>query len=488
MTTRITKKNEVYLKVNTEPHIHQELSEHFQFEVPEAKYMPQYQKYKWDGKIRLYSPATGEIYAGLFDYVTEFLNDKGYDWDLEESEHYGTPLDTEPLISPEAVAGYVRSLGLPFKARDYQLRAIYQALKKNRRLLLSPTGSGKSLIIYALVRWHLGMDRQCLIIVPTVSLVEQLYKDFEQYGWKASAYVHKIMGGTEKYTDADVVISTWQSIYKESKKFFKRFDVVIGDEAHLYKAKSLSGILTKCHDAKYRVGLTGTLDGMHTHQLVLEGLFGKCERVTKTVDLMKKGQLSKLKVNILLLKHGFVPFDDYQQEMDYIVSHPKRNNLIVNLAADLKGNTLILFNYVEKHGEPLWELLNTKVKGNRKLFFIHGGIDAYDREEARSVCEQEEDAIILASYGTFSTGINIKNLHNVIFASPSKSRVRNLQSIGRVLRKGENKAQATLYDIADNCARGSRSNYTLRHLGERIKIYQEESFNYEIKEIKLKHD
>ena len=217
--------------------------------------------------------------------AVEFLNDKGYDWDLEESEHYGTPLDTEPLISPEAVAGYVRSLGLPFKARDYQLRAIYQALKKNRRLLLSPTGSGKSLIIYALVRWHLGMDRQCLIIVPTVSLVEQLYKDFEQYGWKASAYVHKIMGGTEKYTDADVVISTWQSIYKESKKFFKRFDVVIGDEAHLYKAKSLSGILTKCHDAKYRVGLTGTLDGMHTHQLVLEGLFGKCERVTKTVDL-----------------------------------------------------------------------------------------------------------------------------------------------------------------------------------------------------------
>ncbi|UNH61289.1 helicase [Synechococcus phage S-SZBM1] len=486
--TVITKKNEVYIKVTAEPHVHQELSDHFQFDVPGAKYMPQYHKFKWDGKIRLYSPATGEIYAGLFDYVTEFLTEKGYDYQVEESKFYGSPSDTEPLISPEAVAGFIRSLGLPFKARDYQMRAVYQALKYNRRLLLSPTGSGKSLIIYALLRWHLGLDRNILIIVPTTSLVEQLYKDFQDYGWAAQHYVHKIMGGREKYSDAPVVISTWQSIYKEPRAFFKRFDVIIGDEAHLYKAKSLSGILTKCHDAKYRIGLTGTLDGMQTHQLVLEGLFGRCEKVTKTVELMKQGHLTPLKVNILLLKHGYVPFDDYQQEMDYIVTHPKRNNLITNLACDLKGNTLILFNYIEKHGDPLWELLNNKIKGDRKIFFIHGGIDAMEREEARSICEREKNAIILASYGTFSTGINIKNLHNVIFASPSKSRVRNLQSIGRVLRKGDNKAQAVLYDIADHCARGSRSNYTLRHLAERIKIYEEEKFNYEIKEIKLKHD
>jgi superfamily II DNA or RNA helicase len=293
------------------------------------------------------------------------------------------------------------------------------------------------------------------------------------------------MAGKEKISEMPVVISTWQSIYKENRKFFNRFDAVIGDEAHLYKAKSLSGILTKCHDAKYRIGLTGTLDGMQTHQLVLEGLFGKCEKVTKTADLMKRGHLAPLYVKILVLKHGYVPFDDYQQEMDWIVQNHRRNNLITNLSLDLSGNTLILFNYVEKHGIPLNEMLNSKVKEGRKVFFIHGGIDAYDREEARTVCEKEKDAIILASYGTFSTGINIRNLHNVIFASPSKSRVRNLQSIGRVLRKGDNKAQATLYDIADNCARGSKKNYTIRHLDERIKIYNEESFNYEIKEIKL---
>ena len=225
---------------------------------------------------------------------------------------------------------------------------------------------------------------------------------------------------------------------------------------------------------------------MEAHQLVLEGLFGRVDRVTKTVELMKQGHLTPLRVRVVLLRHGWVPFDHYQQEMEYLCMHTRRSNFITNLALDLKGNTLVLFNYIEKHGEPLWEMINNKVSKDRKIFFIHGGVDAVEREEARSICEREKDAIILASYGTFSTGINIKNLHNVIFASPSKSRVRNLQSIGRVLRKGDNKAQAVLYDIADDCSKDHQYNYTLRHLAERIKIYDEESFDYEITKVNLK--
>lgn len=481
----IVKKNEVYLRVEGEQHIHKELSEYFSFDVPGAKFMPQYKSHVWDGKIRLYSPGTGEIYVGLFDYLCEYLDNKGYEYIIQDSKFYGIPNEEEEYVTPESVASFIKSLGLPFKIRDYQLKAVFSAIKDRRKLLLSPTGSGKSLIIYSLVRWHLQYDRNVLIIVPTTSLVSQLKQDFKDYGWSADHYCHEIMGGREKYSDKEVVISTWQSIYKEPRKFFERFDVIIGDEAHLYKAKSLSGILTKCHDAKYRVGLTGTLDGMHTHQLVLEGLFGRCDKVTSTADLMKKGQLTPLKVKILLMKHGYVPFDYYQQEMDYLVSHPKRNKFICNLANDLDGNTLILFNYVEKHGYPLWDLLNSKVSEDRKIFFIHGGVDAIQREEARRICETERNAIILASYGTFSTGINIKNLHNVIFASPSKSRVRNLQSIGRVLRKGDNKAQAVLYDIADDCSRNSSHNYTFRHLIERMKIYDEEKFDYEITKVNL---
>ena len=484
--TTITKKNEVFLKVEAEPHLHKELSEHFQFEVPGAKYMPAVKRRYWDGKIRLYSPGTGEIYCGLYDYLTDYLEKKGYDYEVLEDKYFGRPNEVEEYVTPEGTAAFIRALRLPFKARDYQLKGIYSAIKFRRKLLLSPTGSGKSLIIYALVRWHLLKERKILIIVPTVSLVEQLYKDFIEYGWYVEDIVHKIKGGTEKYVSNPVIISTWQSIYKEPSKFFERFDVIIGDEAHLYKAKSLTSILTKCRDAKYKVGLTGTLDGLESHQLVLEGLFGRVDRVTKTIDLMEKGQLSDLKVRVLLLKHGYVPFDSYQQEMDYICSHTRRSNFIAKLALDLEGNTLVLFNYIEKHGDPLWEIINNRVEENRKIFFIHGGVDAVEREEARKICETQKDAIILASYGTFSTGINIRNLHNVIFASPSKSRVRNLQSIGRVLRKGENKSQAVLYDIADDCHRGSSYNYTFRHLVERMKIYDEEGFDYEVIKVNLK--
>ena len=483
--TVIRKKNEVYIKVNAEPHVHQELADHFCFDVPGAKYMPHYKSHVWDGKIRLYSPATGEIYAGLFDYVTDFLKEKGYIYNIECDENYGIPNAKEDYVTPEGIAGFVRDLDLPFKIRDYQLRAVFSAIKNNRQLLLSPTGSGKSLIIYCLVRWHRNVGREVLIIVPTTSLVEQMTKDFQKYGWNANE-VHKIMAGADKFDPAPVVISTWQSIYKQSRKYFRRFDVIIGDEAHLYKAKSLTGILNKCHDARYRIGLTGTLDGMKTHQLVLEGLFGRCKQVTKTADLMAAGTLAPLKVRCLLLKHGYVPFDNYQQEMDWIVSNPRRNKFIVKLADDLTGNTLILFNYVEKHGQPLFDVLNNYVKENRKIIYIHGGDEASEREQVRELCESENNAIILASYGTFSTGINIRNLHNVIFASPSKSRIRNLQSIGRVLRKGDNKSQAVLYDIADDCSRGSTQNYTLRHLVERIKIYTEEKFNYEVTKIKFK--
>jgi superfamily II DNA or RNA helicase len=312
-----------------------------------------------------------------------------------------------------------------------------------------------------------------------------MYKDFEEYGWMASKYCHKIYAGAEKYTDHQVVITTWQSVYKEPRKWFDRFDVVIGDEAHLFKAKSLTTLMAKLHECKYRVGFTGTLDGSSTNQLVLEGLFGRCSQVTKTKDLMKAGYVAKLKVRILVFEHPKQSFDTYQDEIDWIVENPSRNKFIKNLVKDLEGNTLVLFNYVERHGEPLYELINSDV--DKPTFFVHGGVDVSDRESIREITEQSSNAVIVASYGTFSTGINIRNLHNVIFASPSKSRVRNLQSIGRVLRKGENKSQAILYDLADDTSKGaSRRNYTLNHLIERVKVYNEEKFDYEILDVKIK--
>ena len=180
-------------------------------------------------------------------------------------------------------------------------------------------------------------------------------------------------------------------------------------------------------------------------------------------------------------------FNTYEDEIQFLITNDRRNKFIKNLSLELKGNTLILFSRVDTHGKPLYELINSHVSDNRKIFFVHGGVDTSEREAVREITEKENNAIIIASYGTFSTGINIKNLHNVIFASPSKSRIRNLQSIGRVLRKGNNKTKATLYDIADDISYKSRRNYTLNHLIERIKVYNEENFNYDIVNIPLKN-
>ena len=488
MDLSIKKKNEVYLKIEAEPHLHKEAAEYFSFEVESAKYMQRKNRYRgWDGKVHLYSPATGEIYCGLVDYLTDWAQEKGYTYQFQESENFGHPIDQNNLVTPESVVGFVKALGIPVKARDYQYSAIYECLRYNRRLLLYPTASGKSLMIYSLVRFHVNVNRKILIVVPTTALVEQMYKDFEEYGWMASKHCHKIYSGEEKNTEADCVITTWQSVYKQPRKWFEKFDVVIGDEAHLFKAKSLTTIMHKLHGCKYRIGFTGTLDGANVNQLVLEGVFGRCSQVTRTHQLMKKGHVAQLKVKVIVLKHDEQIFDGYQDEIEYLCEHEQRNKFIRNLACDLKGNTLVLFNYVEKHGMPLYEMINSHT--DKPVHFVYGGVDVDDREQVRHLVENENDSIIVASYGTFSTGVNIKRLHNIVFASPSKSRIRNLQSIGRVLRVGIGKEVATLYDIADDISRDSGKNYTLLHLLERLKIYKDEKFNYEIIDVKVKpHD
>jgi superfamily II DNA or RNA helicase len=395
------------------------------------------------------------------------------------------PFEVNDGISKEGVKDYMNSI-TSIRPRDYQIEGVYDALRHNRKLLISPTASGKSLMIYSVVRYYSDKQKKILLVVPTTSLVEQMYKDFEDYGWDAQTYCHKIYSGREKVSDAPVTITTWQSIYKLDRSFFEPYEVVIGDEAHLFKSKSLISIMTKLADAKYRFGFTGTLDGTQTHKWVLEGLFGPSYKIVRTAELMAKGHLSKLDITCLVLKHTPQIFPTYEDEVQFIISHERRNNFIKNLAIDLKGNTLILFSRVEAHGKPLFELIESSVKSNRKVFFVHGGVDTVEREQVREITERENDAIIVASYGVFSTGINIRNLHNVVFASPSKSRIRNLQSIGRVLRKGKNKTKAMLYDISDDCTHKARRNYTLNHLIERIKVYNEENFNYEIINVNLK--
>ena len=488
----ITKKNDVHLKVKCDPSIAQELHSHFSFDVPGAKFHPMYRNRVWDGQVHLFSLFTQEIYIGLKPYIEYFAKENGYT--VDDSEFVVTADKT----SRENVKQFVDSLKLSsnqkkIKIRDYQLEAIYNGINDGRRLLLSPTGSGKSLIIYVLLRWHEQFGRRQLIIVPTTSLVEQLYSDFQDYShfnnWKASYNCYRIYGTVDKQNDMPITISTWQSIYKLPRQYFKDYKAVYGDECHLFKAKSLTTIMHKCVSTPYRVGTTGTLDGTKTHKLVLEGLFGKVFKTITTKKLIESKQLADLKIFTILLRYS----DDirrdnknntYQEEMDFLVQHYPRNKFIRNLVLDQKGNSLVLFQYVEKHGKALYDMILQKAS-NRKVFFIYGGTETQQREKARKVTEGEPNAIIIASFGTFSTGINIRNLHNIIFASPSKSRIRNLQSIGRGLRVGDNKTKCNLYDIGDDLSWKSRKNYTLLHMIERIKIYADEDFDYNTVEVKL---
>jgi superfamily II DNA or RNA helicase len=486
----IYKKNEVYIKLECEPHILYELSSYFTFSVESAKFMPQYRGRGWNGEIRLLSTATGEIYAGLLDKVIAKIKNHGYTYEFKDNKYYDLPFEVNEEITEEGVKGYMKHI-CTLNPYDYQVNAVYECLRYNRKTIVSATSSGKSYMIYALVRYYVTKKKRVLVVFPTTSLIQQMYKDWIEYGWNAEKYCHMIYSGQEKNTELEVTLSTWQGIHKLDKSFFEGYDCVIVDECHGCKSKSLIDIMKKSHNAKYRFGFTGTLSNgskdSQTHEWVISGLFGPSYKAVGTKELIDKGRASKLDIKCLVLKHNPQKFNTYEDEIQFIINNEQRNNFIKKLALDLKGNTLVLFARVETHGLPLYESINSGSDSNRKIFFVHGGVDVQEREQVREITERENNAIIVASYGVFSTGISIKNLHNVIFASPSKSRIRNLQSIGRVLRKGNNKDKATLYDIADDATYNSRKNYTLNHFIERIKIYNEEEFNYDITTLDLRN-
>ncbi len=469
--------------------ISNELSDYFSFFVPGYKFMPAFKARVWDGKIRLFNQLTGELNSGLYIYLIKFCEERGYQLDTEESD-YGFPFVLDK-INPDLLKEFYGHLKLPFDPREYQHDAVSVALQRKRAILVSPTGSGKSFIMYLLMRHIMGTDKgKILIIVPTTSLVEQLWNDFSDYGYDSEKRVHKIYSGKDKTTDKRVIISTWQSIYKFPKKWFEQFDAVFGDECHGFKSKSLSSIMNKSTEAKYRFGLTGTLDGTQTHKLVLEGLFGPVYQVTMTKKLQDDGTLAPLDITILMMKYSeetrqLHTNNDYQKEIDFLIHHEKRNKFIRNLALSQKGNTLVLYQRVDAHGKPLFDMIRDKADINRKVFFVSGNVETEDREAIRKIVETQKDAIIVASLGTFSTGINIRNLHNIIFASPSKSQIKVLQSIGRGLRKSDDGSTTQLFDIADDLNWKKKANFTLRHSAERVKIYTKEEFKFKIVQVEL---
>ena len=492
----VSKKDEVCLVVKpNDSGIIMELSEFFTFYVPGYKFVPSYRNKMWDGKIRLYNTRDYTLPGGLFYHLKKFAESRGYKVEVEGL----LSKDRRSLDDNWLYKLPICNNGTDISLRDYQTNAIEHAIKYNKTLLLSPTGSGKSLMIYMILRYFLQTsDKKALIVVPTTSLVEQMWKDFADYSSKDDSFdpndVHRIYAGKEKEAfEQRVVVTTWQSVFKLPQSWFTDYEMVVGDEAHLFKAKSLTTIMGHLKNAWIRIGTTGTLDGTKVHKLVLEGCFGPVHNVTSTKKLIESNTLSDVSIDVLHMQYSDAEKKafgrkTYQEEISYIVRHEQRNKFIRNLALAQKGNTLVLFNLVETHGKPLFNDIKDKANKNRKVFYVSGEIKAEDREAIREATEKENNAIIVASMGTFSTGINIKNLHNLVFSAPTKSQIRVLQSLGRSLRKAENGQPAKIYDICDDFSWKTRKNYTLGHGIERIEIYEKEQLNFKTYPVPMPQD
>lgn len=496
---KIVPHNETHVRILTDDlGVDQELSEWFSFMVDGYKFMPAYRNGMFDGRIRLYNVKTKTIYKGLLEEIMRFAKSRNHPIEIDSS------LNNSNDITLEETTAFVDSLRLtgknePITVREYQYDAVYRGIKNNRSILLSPTASGKSLIIYCILRWHIKHDRNIVVIVPTTMLVEQLAADFRDYSgnnkFAVNDNVKVLYSGKERVFDVPVIITTWQSIVaiqkndpSKFKEITTRSDVAVFDEAHSYKANVVLSTLEKFTHTKYRIGTTGTIDDTKINKLSLIGLIGPVYKVISTKELMDAGQVVQLNIRCTVLQYPehirkAYKSMTYRDEINFLVGYAERNKFIAKLASKLKGNTLVLFNFVERHGGVLEKLI--KEYTDRQVYFIHGGVENDERERIRQVLSTQTDTIIIATSSLMSTGVNIPSIENIVFAVPSKSMIRILQSIGRGLRLNKNKTNCTLWDISDNMQYKSFTNTTLRHLEERVKIYEKESFDYKIMKLPI---
>lgn len=496
----IEKLDETYIKITAEEYILRELQDKFSFYADGYRFHPKFRAKLWNGKIillRVVSRNIGLIYYGLLFQVLAFAKKSNYSFTLDDTLKFSN------VPKEEELKQYLKDLkpsskGSLLTPRNYQEKGFIDAIQRRRQLLLSVTASGKSLIIYSILRYLIDSDKKGLVIVPNVTLAHQLYNDFDDYsslnGWDVDKNVHKIYSGQDKATEKALTISTWQSLMNiSSSKFFEQYDFVIVDEAHGIKGKELTKILEKCGNAEYRFGLTGTTDNCKANINTIIGLTGEINKLNTTTELVDKGEISNFDIKCLILKYDdelckLMNKAKYKDEIQYFVGNSKRNNFIKNLSLSMKTNTIVLFEYVEKHGKILYDLISnsSRLEDGRKVFFIHGGVDGEEREQIRQLLETETNAILIASVKIMGTGTSIKNLHNIIFAINGKSSIRILQSIGRALRLHNSKEKATIWDIVDDATYKSHQNFLLKHFIERVKIYNKEQFDYKIKKIDFK--
>ena len=489
----IDKIDECKMAITASDSVYSHIYDYFSFWAKNYKFMPKYEAGLWDGKIRLLNMRDKTMDSGILLELIRFALDFEYSLDVDPDFNL-VPNSAECPVDLEEL---VESFNLPYEPYDYQMNAWEQIFKHKNRFLLSPTSSGKSLIIYGAMRHLVQTGKKVLIVCPTQQLVDQMVGDFCEYSennkFDAESTCHKIYEGQTHSNKNPVTVSTWQSIHRKQKKWFQPFDAVFIDEAHLADGTSLTGIMGKCTNAEYRIGLTGTISEAKVHKYTLISLFGPIYETITTKAMIDRGITAQLKIKALVMDFpdhvrseiGKLPWKD---ELDWIIANEKLNKFVCNLAIKQDKNTLILYRFVERHGLVLYEMLK-EMCPDRQIYFVAGsGKHKTPKEERRRIqalAEKNDGVIIVASYGTFSTGISIKNLHNIILAHPLKGRITLLQSIGRVLRKFKGYDLSTVYDIACDLSWKSRINTTWNHFKKRMIQYKNSGFDYKIIKVKM---
>ena len=488
--------NDIHMMVHASGGIEHDLSEYFSFFAEGYRFMPKYRNKMWDGKIRLITAYNPKMYLGLLSVLIDYAKMMDIEIDIEPKVAKCFWSGTDSTYIEDYINSLdIRSGGTEIEPYEHQIKAVSAGIQLNRMCLLSPTSSGKSLVAYCLIRYYLEhTDDNILIVVPSVMLVDQLLSDFTDYAsndtFVPEDVCHQIYSGQDKETDKRITITTWQSIFKQPRAFFDRYNICINDEVHQAKAKSITGIMEKLPNCPVKIGMTGTLDGGECNKLIISGLFGPVQEFVTTAELMDKGLIAQLKIENLILKYPeeackLVKPLTYQKEIKFIVNHTLRNNMVTDLAKMQNDTCLILANNVS-HCKIMYDMCLKKTSGTgRQIYLITGATKKDLRNEIKKSAELDKGAIIVATYGCLSTGVSIKNIHSVIFASPTKSTIRTLQSIGRGLRISSSKWKVKLYDIVDDLAHKQHKNYAMKHFIERLKIYNKQKFDYSINKLEL---
>jgi superfamily II DNA or RNA helicase len=341
----------------------------------------------------------------------------------------------------------------------------------------------------------MAKQKRIILVVPNIGLVNQMLSDFKEYGWdNADEYVSLKYHGKKIDMEKPMLITTWQSVYKYPEEFFKTFDGLIIDEVHgAGTSKNILNISKMCSCADYRIGFTGTMPEEGAETLTINGYLGPVLYDLGAKKLIDDGVLSKIQINNLILKypeHVCMGFDNYNDEVDYIISNKNRNesiDFIVNEVPET-DNIIFLMQRVE-HLKATVEYFKKNFP-NREVYQIYGGVEADERERIRKLIESKNGAIIIATYKTMSTGVNIKKLHHVVFFSSYKAKITILQSIGRGLRTHETKSKVQIWDVVDDMrittGPNKRLNYSYKHFKSRLNYYKEEGFAYNENIITLK--